>query len=147
VGALFQAYSNSVAGTMLTFDFSLGSADEPRAAGCGPEPSGCAVALGSVSGAPSGLRSSGAAGAAFDASSGAAGGALSTSVGEELVFGLSESWFSVGFGGGKGTAAGATAPGLLRAALDLGLGFVAGSASGEPTGLIAAGMRTFGGPP
>ena len=154
---------------MLTFDFSLGPADESRAAGCdagpsdrlvelgsGAGPSDCAVALGSVFGAASGLTSGGAAGLAFEASCGAAGGALSTSVGEEPVFGLSESWFSVGLGGGKGTAAaGAAAPGLFRAALapapsgllDFGLAFVADSASGEPNGLIAAGMRTSGCPP
>jgi len=156
---------------MLTFDFSLGSADESRAAGCGAGPSDrlvalgwgagpsdCAVALGSVFGAASGLRSGGAAALAFEASSvapsGAAGRAFSTSVGEESVFGLSESWFSVGLGGGKGTAAAGAAvvAGFVSGTLwpvgvDFGLGFVADSPSGEPTGLIAAGMRTSAGPP
>jgi hypothetical protein len=137
---------------MLTFDFSFGSGDESRAVGCGAGPSerldalgvasDCAVALGDVSG----LRSSGAAALAFAASSfapsGGAGGTLSTSVGGGLVFGSSESWFSIGLGGGNGTAAAPAPCGLA----DFGLGFVAG-ASGEPTGLIAAGMRTPAGPP
>ena len=96
----FHIYSNSVAGTMLTFDFSLGSGDESRAVGCGALPTDGVVALGwgggasdcaVAPGAVSGLRSGGAATLAFEASSGAAGGAFSTSVGEEPVFGLSES--------------------------------------------------------